>query len=137
MSHKDPSNTEENGVSINNQKILRSPDGKFLKGTPPPNPSGRPKDSGFKARLNELVGDDSRELALKLTEICFYNQKECNDRFPRFKPADQLKALELILKYKEQLPIQKQETTIITEEDTKWKLEVTHVDKNKDKEDSK
>lgn len=123
-------NTEESGVSINNQKVLRAPDGKFLKGTKSPNPSGRPKDTGFKARLNELVGSDSRELALKLVEIAFYNQLENKDRFPRFKPADQLRALELILKYKEVAAPTKNETEITTPESTN--IQVKFIKTKKD-----
>jgi len=101
-----PNNTKEKGVSINNQEVLRDEFGKFLKGTPPPNPTGRPKDSGFKARLNELVGSDSRELAILLSEIAFYDQKAMKDKWPKYKAADRLRALELILKYKESLPVQ-------------------------------
>jgi len=102
-----PGNTEETGVIINNEGIKRDKYGRFLKGTKSVNPSGRPKDSGFKQRLNELVGHDSRELALLLSEIAFYDQKAAKDRFPKYKPADRLRALELILKYKEQMPAQK------------------------------
>ena len=104
--------TEKTGVSVNNQEILRDEFGKFVKGTKCPNIKGRPKDTGFKQRLNELVGSDSRELALLLSEIAFYDQKANKDRYPRYKAQDRLRALELILKYKEQLPPQKIEAEV-------------------------
>jgi len=130
---KNLNNKVEAGVSVNNQKVLRSADGRFLKGTPCPNQSGRPTGKNFKSRLNELVGNDSREIAILLTKIAFYDQKESKDRFQRFKAGDQLKALEMILKYKEVVPVVRTETTIKTAEDTKWKLEVTHVGNKEDK----
>ena len=106
-----PQEQDKTGVVVNNQEIIRDEkSGKFLKGTPSPNPGGRPKGSGFQARLNELVGDDSRELALQLTEIAFYEQGK--DRWPKYKAADKMKALELILKYKEQMPAQKIEAQV-------------------------
>lgn len=107
-----PQNAENTGVSVNNQEVLRDDRGRFLKGGPSANPGGRPKGSGFKQRLNELVGEDSRELALLLSEIAFYDQKSNRDKWPKYKPADRLRALELILKYKEQLPVQKVEAQV-------------------------
>ncbi len=136
MSHKDPGNTVENGVNVNNQEVLRTPDGRFVKGTISANPSGRPKDTGFKQRLNELVGGDSREIALKLAEIACYDQKNSKDRVPKYKTCDILRATELILKYKELVPVVRSETTIVTPENTKWKLEITHVDKEDENEAS-
>ncbi len=106
-------NWEETGVSVNNEGILRDNKGRFVKGTAAPTISpGRPKDSGFKKRLNELVGEDSRELALLLSEIAFYDQKASKDRWPKYKAVDKLRALELILKYKEQMPPQKIEAEV-------------------------
>ena len=106
-------NWEETGVSVNNEGILRDKKGRFIKGTAAPTISpGRPKNSGFKKRLNELVGEDSRELALLLSEIAFYDQKANRDKWPKYKAADRLRALELILKYKEQMPAQKIEAEV-------------------------
>lgn len=123
-----PSNTESTGVKVNNQEVLRDSNGRFLKGTPAPNPTGRPKDSGFKDRLNELVGEDSRDIALILCEMAFYEQGK--DRWPKYKPTEKLKALELILKYKEQLPIQK--TEISTPEDRTVNIEFIKPGSNDD-----
>ncbi len=94
---KSAGNTEGTGVSVNNQDVLRDDKGRFLKGTKCANPSGRPKDTGFKQRLNELVGSDSRELALLLTEIAFYDQSTTRDKWPKYKTADKIKALETLL----------------------------------------
>lgn len=102
----DQRNAEKTGVLVNNQEIIRDKFGRFVKGTPSLNPGGRPKGSGFKQRLNELLGKDSREIALLLSEIAFYDQKANRDKWPKWKAADKLRALELILKYKEKLPVQ-------------------------------
>jgi len=97
--------TEETGVVVNNQPIIRNEKGHFVKGAPSPNPKGRPKGSvGFKTAIEQLVGKDKREIALRLAEIAFYEQKK--DRWPKFKPTDMLKALELMLKYTQELPKQ-------------------------------
>ena len=96
-----PENKEETGIVINNQKVKRDECGRFVKGTACPNPSGRPKSADFRQRLNELVGGDSRELALLLCEIAFYDPKNHKHAWAKWKPAERLKALELILKYKE------------------------------------
>ena len=124
-------NTEKTGAVVNNQEILRDSNGRFIKGTPCPGP-GRPRGSkggGFRQRLNELVGDDSREIALKLCEIAFYDQKQTKDRWPKYKANEVLKALELILKYKEKVP--EQDINISTPESRKISVEFIEAEEDK------
>jgi len=101
-----PNQTEDTGVVINNDGVLRDEKGRFLKGTKSANPNGSDGASDFKRRVRELVGNDCREIALKLAEIGFYNQEDYNHRWPKIKTMEQLKAIEIMLKYTEKLPVQ-------------------------------
>ena len=106
-------NSQVNRLETGNDGILRGEGGKLVKGTKSLNPTGRPK-NGFRRRLNEMFGPDSSELVLKLAEIAFYDQNTMKDRWAKYKPADVLKATELLLAYQQGKPIQHIEAEIET-----------------------
>lgn len=125
-------------------------DGKFKKGVSP-NPGGRPKSEGFHKLLKKIFGDDSEELVyLLLAQISGaqidLDTKRIDEILPDhlkkyFKKAqastvdkklqsDNVKWLIERMQGKLLSEI-KAENTIKTDEDTKWKLEITHVDNKK------
>ena len=125
-------------------------DGKFKKGVSP-NPGGRPKSEGFHKLLKKIFGEDSEELVYLLlaqmsgaqidldkTRIDEILPNHLKKYFKKAKSSDVDKKLQsdnvkwLIERMQGKLLSEvKSENTIKTEEDTKWKLEITHVDNKK------
>jgi len=128
--------------------------GRFKKGVSV-NPGGRPKSSGFQKLLKKVFGEDSEELVYLLlaqmqgidvgiddkrmaeivpSHLKKYFKKSNKSKNPIDKKlqSDNVKWLIERMQGKV-LQENKNHTTIKTNEDTKWKLEITHVNKKEDK----
>lgn len=129
--------------------IYQHKDGRFRKGITP-NPGGRPKSEGFHKLLKKIFGENSEELVyLLLAQMTGaqidLDQKRINEILPehlrkyfkKAKASDVDKKLQsdnikwLIERMQGKLLSEiKAENTIRTDEDTKWRLEITHVNHN-------
>ena len=91
-----PDNTEKNTEDVG---VLQDPvTGQWLKGTPSPNPGGRPKKK--RDMLDKLMkvfyGPDCEALFLDMVSISQYNQLKSKDRVPRFTSQQVARAREFL-----------------------------------------
>lgn len=131
--------------------VYQEADGRFKKGLTP-NPGGRPKSEGFHKLLKELFGENSEELVYLLLaqmsgaqidldqnridkilpdHLKKYFKKAKADLVDKKLQSDNVKWLIERMQGK-LLSEVKSENTIKTAEDTKWKLEITHVNNKKE-----
>ncbi len=140
-------NPKDGKIDPNHQDSL----GRFKKGSNA-NPGGRPKSEGFHKLLKKIFGEDSEELVYLLLAQMSGAQIDLDKNrideilpdhlkkyFKKAKSSDVDKKLQsdnvkwLIERMQGKLLSEvKSENTIKTDDDTKWKLEITHVNNKKE-----
>jgi len=103
-----PMNTKKTG------KILTDERGRWLPGTASPNQAGRPKLTEVQKYLRKASGEVTEDLFNILIEMACYSQEERQDRWERIKPAEKIRAIELLLAYAHGRPTQHVEAEIET-----------------------
>lgn len=106
------SNTKNN--TKNTGKVLTDSRKRWLPGTASPNPHGRPPLTPVQRYLRKAAGEVTEDLFNILIELAVYDQTDKKDRWEKVKPADRLRALELLLAYAHGKPTQHVEAQIET-----------------------
>ena len=123
-----PENTHDSTSVMVNGVLIDPVTKQWQKGTPSPNPGGRPlkKRDMLDKLMKTFYGPECEALFLDMVEIAQYDRKVSKDRWPKYTSQQVSDARKFLFQHFFGMPIQENKTEITTPES--HKIEVEFVD---------